>query len=91
MFENADPHFPQAKLRDLKVLPPHDVWVTEAKDGDTVEVISPPPELRLVRFQLGSSTHDGTLDEVLTPVIVQRASWRRCIRRQCTHVHSLGV
>ena len=29
MFENADPHFPQAKLRGLKVLPPHRVWVTE--------------------------------------------------------------
>ena len=31
MFKNADPHFPQAKLRGLKVLPPHGVWVTEAK------------------------------------------------------------
>ena len=30
VFENADPHFAQAKLRSLKVLPPHGVWVTEA-------------------------------------------------------------
>ena len=28
--ENADPLFPQAELRGLKVLPPQGAWVTEA-------------------------------------------------------------